>query len=53
MSASTTTEPGQGFVHQLSRALPLPALGHVAYLLAWALGGALLARWCFTRRLVD
>ena len=25
MSASTTTEPGQGFVHQLSRALPLPA----------------------------
>ena len=29
------------------------ALGHVVYLLVWALGGALLARWCFTRRLVD
>lgn len=29
------------------------ALGHVAYLLAWAVGGALLAWWCFTRRLVD
>ena len=44
---------------ELSRSLSLgtttavTAVGHVGYLLLWVVGGAVVARWAFTRRLVS